>query len=182
VSAIDPLPGKEDEKSTSYWKHWDNMSACQAAEQAVDIVGRTLAAVLLGFAALERQGIWERQRAGIALAKRRGKYQGRRKGSTKGQPNRAKELRQRGLSIREIAKALGVCTATASRCLAAQDGFVADLQARSILGRPRRPVATFNIAGGCGMSSTSPPPLFLQNGRAKKSARVPFQAESKSCP
>lgn len=65
-----------------------------------------LAAVLLGIAQMERESILERQAAGNAAAKERGVYVGRQAGSTKGKSARAVELRQRGLSVDEIASAM----------------------------------------------------------------------------
>ncbi|MCZ6642026.1 MAG: helix-turn-helix domain-containing protein, partial [Gammaproteobacteria bacterium] len=59
----------------------------------------------------------ERQAAGIRVAKSRGVYTGRRKGTTKGKPGRAKQLRNRGLQVPEIAKALDVSERTVFRYL-----------------------------------------------------------------
>jgi DNA invertase Pin-like site-specific DNA recombinase len=71
-------------------------------------LGKMLAAVLLGIAQMEQETRRERQAAGIAVAKRAGKYRGRKPGTTKADPRRARQLRERGLSVPEIAKALGV--------------------------------------------------------------------------
>lgn len=80
-------------------------------------VGRMIAALLLGLAEIEQEYRRERQMAGIAAAKEKGKYLGRRTGTTKSQPARAKELREKGLAIGEIAQALGVSQRTAFRYL-----------------------------------------------------------------
>lgn len=53
------------------------------------VIGRTIAALLLGLAEIEHTNIKERQRAGIEAAKERGVYTGRARGSTKANPNRA---------------------------------------------------------------------------------------------
>ncbi|MEO2035205.1 MAG: recombinase family protein [Planctomycetaceae bacterium] len=80
-------------------------------------VGRMLAAVLLGIAEMEQEVRKERQAAGIAAAKERGIYAGRRLGTTKAKPERAKALRAKGLKVREIASALNVGEATVFRYL-----------------------------------------------------------------
>src|SRR5215471_18148395 len=72
------------------------------------IIGRTIAALLLGLAEIEHGFIRERQRAGIEQAKARGVYTGRRKGSVVSSPKRARALRRQGLKISEIGQALGV--------------------------------------------------------------------------
>ena len=59
----------------------------------------------------------ERQRAGIDAAKDRGVYQGRKAGTTKAKPERARELAGRGLKHGEIATALGVSRRTVIRYL-----------------------------------------------------------------
>lgn len=78
-------------------------------------VGRMLAAVLLGLAEIELEYRAERQAAGISVAKRRGVYRGRQPGSTKGKPERARELRRRGLTIPEVSEALGISGRTVLR-------------------------------------------------------------------
>ena len=77
-----------------------------------------LAAVLLGVAEMERENLRERQAADIAVAKRRGVYRGRKAGTTAARPERAIELRNRGLTRSEIARSLGVSERTAARYLA----------------------------------------------------------------
>ena len=71
-------------------------------------VGKMLAAVLLGIAEMEQETRRERQRAGIVVAKKAGKYKGRKPGTTRAQPARARELKDKGLTAAEIATALGV--------------------------------------------------------------------------
>ncbi len=82
-------------------------------------VGRMIAALLLGLAEIELEYRRERQEAGIAVAKSKGRYQGRKAGTTKAKPARAIELREQGLTIAEICTALGVSKATALRYLKA---------------------------------------------------------------
>jgi DNA invertase Pin-like site-specific DNA recombinase len=71
-------------------------------------VGKMLAGVFFAIGEMEQQTRKERQRAGIDVAKKAGKYKGRQTGTTKAAPERAIELRDRGLSPDEIANALGV--------------------------------------------------------------------------
>jgi len=78
-------------------------------------VGRMIAAVMLGLAEIELEYRRERQAAGIQVAKKKGSYKGRKKGTTKSKPERAKELRDKGLKVAEIAQALGVSERTAFR-------------------------------------------------------------------
>ena len=80
-----------------------------------------IAAVLLGLAEIELEYRAERQAAGIEVAKRKGVYKGRRRGTTKGKPNRAIELAARGLRVAEIAKALGTSKRTVHRYLQSGD-------------------------------------------------------------
>lgn len=80
-------------------------------------VGRMIASVLFAVAEMEQETRRERQAAGIAVAKREGKYKGRQPGTFKANPRRAMELRERGLSLREIGNALGVSHASAARYL-----------------------------------------------------------------
>jgi DNA invertase Pin-like site-specific DNA recombinase len=82
-----------------------------AITQQIDLsgpVGHLIASLLFGIAEIELQHAKERQAAGIAVAKQRGVYTGRRQGTTKAAPARARALRKQGLTVLEIAKALGV--------------------------------------------------------------------------
>jgi DNA invertase Pin-like site-specific DNA recombinase len=91
-----------------------------AVTQQIDLsgpVGRMVASVLFGLAEIEWEYRRERQAAGIAVAKARGVYRGRRKGTTKAKPHRAQALRQTGLTVPEIARALGIGERTAFRYL-----------------------------------------------------------------
>lgn len=81
------------------------------------VIGKLLAAVLLGIAEMERESIRERQAAGIEAAKARGIYSGRKQGTTKAKPARAVQLRTIGLSDGEIAAAIGVSRRTVQRYL-----------------------------------------------------------------
>jgi hypothetical protein len=59
----------------------------------------------------------ELSRLGIQVAKRKGIYNGRKKGTTKGEPSRAKELRAKGLTTAEIAQTMGTTKRTVQRYL-----------------------------------------------------------------
>ena len=82
-----------------------------AITQQIDLsgpVGNLIASLLFGIAEIELQHSKERQAIGIALAKKRGVYTGRRLGTTKAMPTRARALRKQKLTIPEIAQVLGV--------------------------------------------------------------------------
>ncbi len=88
--------------------------------QQIDLtgaVGRMVASVMFGLAEIELEYRRERQAAGIAVAKARGVYKGRKPGTTKANPARAQELRARGLVVPEISTALGVSERTVFRYL-----------------------------------------------------------------
>jgi DNA invertase Pin-like site-specific DNA recombinase len=88
--------------------------------QQIDLSGPTghlIAGLLFGVAEIELQHVKERQAAGIALAKERGIYQGRKRGTTKATPERAWELKDKGLTRPEIARSLGVDKRTVYRYL-----------------------------------------------------------------
>lgn len=78
-------------------------------------VGKMLASVLLAVGQMETEVRRERQKAGIEVAKKAGKYTGRRPGTTKAKPERAIKLRQKGLTAEEIAASLKVSRNTVFR-------------------------------------------------------------------
>ena len=82
-------------------------------------VGKMIAGLLFGISEMEQETRRERQQAGIAAARERGVYKGRKAGSTKAKPARARELSDRGLSHGEIAEAMGVSRRTVIRYLGA---------------------------------------------------------------
>jgi DNA invertase Pin-like site-specific DNA recombinase len=82
-----------------------------AITQQIDLsgpVGHLIASLLFGIAEIELQHAKERQAIGITLARKRGVYTGRKSGTTKAAPSRARTLKKQGLTIAEIAKALSV--------------------------------------------------------------------------
>ncbi|MEM7619751.1 MAG: recombinase family protein [Pseudomonadota bacterium] len=83
--------------------------------QQIDLsgtMGRIVAGVLFGIAKIELSNIKERQAAGIAVAKENGVYKGRKTGTLKAKPKRAKALRNQGLKNSEIMKILGIKSRT----------------------------------------------------------------------
>lgn len=80
-------------------------------------VGKMIASVLFGVAEMEQETRRERQRVGIEAAKERGVYFGRKAGTTKAKPARAKRLRDKGNTHAEIARSLGVSRRTVIRYL-----------------------------------------------------------------
>jgi DNA invertase Pin-like site-specific DNA recombinase len=88
--------------------------------QQIDLsgaVGSMIASVMFGLAEIELEYRRERQVAGIKVAKERGIYKGRQKGTTKAKPQRARELRDRGLTVAEIANVLNTSERTVFRYL-----------------------------------------------------------------
>jgi DNA invertase Pin-like site-specific DNA recombinase len=80
-------------------------------------MGRMLATIFFGLAEMEQETRRERQAVGISVAKKEGKYKGRKRGTVKASPARALALRARGLTIAEVAGSLGVSEMTVSRYL-----------------------------------------------------------------
>ena len=72
---------------------------------------------MFGLAEIELEYRRERQAAGIAVARRKGIYKGRQKGTTKAQPARAQELHAYGLTVSEIANAMAISNRTVFRYL-----------------------------------------------------------------
>jgi DNA invertase Pin-like site-specific DNA recombinase len=70
--------------------------------------GSAMWQIIRVLAEFERSQSTERQAVGIALAKERGVYTGRKVGTTKAEPARARALKKQGLKIPEIAQALAV--------------------------------------------------------------------------
>jgi DNA invertase Pin-like site-specific DNA recombinase len=82
-----------------------------ATSQQLDFngtLGQLLASVLFAVAQMEQETRRERQAVGIAIAKKQGKYRGRKPGTTKAKPKEAARLRAKGNTVEQIAKSLGV--------------------------------------------------------------------------
>jgi DNA invertase Pin-like site-specific DNA recombinase len=87
--------------------------------RSVGIFKDAVLAILAAIAKQERVRISERVQAGLNRAKARGQKLGRRPAAVR--PERIRELRQRGLSIRQIAEQLHVGTMTVQRRLTADE-------------------------------------------------------------
>lgn len=88
--------------------------------QQIDVsgaMGRMVASLLLGVAEIEWEYRAERQKSGIAKAKKKGVYTGRKAGTVKGKPERAQELKAKGLTAPEIATSMGISLRTVWRYL-----------------------------------------------------------------
>lgn len=80
-------------------------------------VGKMISAVLLSVAEMENDTRRERQAIGIANAKAKGVYKGRRRGATKAKPDVAKKYRDEGKKLKEIAVLMGASMSTVQRYL-----------------------------------------------------------------
>ena len=91
------------------------------ATQDIDFAGKygsALAALLFAFSEMEQQTRKERQQAGIEAAKAAGGvYKGRKRGTFKGKPDRARALHAKGVNAAEIGRAIGVSSRTVWRYL-----------------------------------------------------------------
>ena len=105
-------------------------SLCEAGVRVVSVtqqldlsgsIGQVVAGVLFGIAQIEHENIRERQAAGIAVAKEKGIYKGRKSGTLKANPARAKELKAQGFKNKEISSALGISLRSVSSYLKASD-------------------------------------------------------------
>ena len=81
--------------------------------------GKLIAAVLFAVAEMEQETRRERQAAGIAVAKEKGVYTGRKAGAVKKgvKPARAAQLRDKGATYAEIAQSMNVSQGTVRRYL-----------------------------------------------------------------
>ena len=88
--------------------------------EAVDTksaTGKLILTIFAGFAQFEREMMLERQREGIAKAKRDGKYRGR-KPSASLKANEARAMKAAGRTVTEIAAALAIGRGSVYRALA----------------------------------------------------------------
>lgn len=80
-------------------------------------VGKMVAGLLFSVSEMEQETRRERQAEGIKAAKKRGVYFGRKPGTFKAKPRRARQLRERGFTDSEIAAAMKVSRRTVQRYL-----------------------------------------------------------------
>lgn len=83
-------------------------------------MGRAMLTILAAFAELERDMIRERTTAGLAAARARGRVGGRPRALTAAKVELAALLRNRGLSVAQIAEQVGTSRATIYRALASE--------------------------------------------------------------
>lgn len=123
VYKLDRLSRKIDEGLSLVGEWAERGVRVVSTTQQVDVsgtMGKMLAALLFGFAQIETEYRMERQRAGIEANRNiPGKYRGRKPGTFKAKPDRARQLRDKGLQVDEIATALGCSARTVLRYLAA---------------------------------------------------------------
>ena len=79
--------------------------------------GRMIASLLLSVAEMENEVRRERQAIGIANAKAKGVYKGRKQGTVKSNPEKAVKLKSEGKRLNEIAIIMGISVSTAQRYL-----------------------------------------------------------------
>ena len=77
-----------------------------------DAMAELMMTVLAGIAKFERALILERQREGIALAKAKGVYKGRRKALKPEEAAQLRELAKTGMPKAELARSYGICRET----------------------------------------------------------------------
>ena len=80
-------------------------------------IGKLLASVLFSVGEMENEARRERQALGIANAKAKGIYRGRKQGTVKSNPAKAVKLKAEGKRLNEIAIIMGISISTAQRYL-----------------------------------------------------------------
>jgi DNA invertase Pin-like site-specific DNA recombinase len=103
------------QRLSSYGVEW--FSYREEYLRSVGVFKEAVLAILAAIAKQERIRLSERVQAGLSRARAQGKVLGRPKAAVR--PERVLRLRERGLSIRQIAAETGVSTMTVQRILAA---------------------------------------------------------------
>jgi DNA invertase Pin-like site-specific DNA recombinase len=122
--SLDQLPERFQDKVTTLASWCERGVKIVVVSQEIELspaVGQDVSALLRGLAKAELEVRRKRQKAGVASAKKRGVYLGRKPGTTKEKPHRALELRGKGLTAREIAETLGVSERTVFRYLGTKE-------------------------------------------------------------
>lgn len=115
VWKLDRLARSQREGINTLYEWCDTGVRVVSITQQIDLsgtVGKVVAGVLFGLAEIELTHIRERQAAGIAEAKTKGVYSGRKIGTLKVDPARARELNDKGMKPAEIMAALGIRSRT----------------------------------------------------------------------
>src|SRR5207248_3169694 len=86
-----------------------------------DPMSKLMLTMLAGFAAFERDLIRERQREGIALAKAKGVYKGRKKALTHEEASELREQAHAGMPKADLARAYGISRETLYQYLRAAE-------------------------------------------------------------
>jgi DNA invertase Pin-like site-specific DNA recombinase len=93
-------------------------------------MGKAMLTIMAAFAQLERDTMIERTRAGLAAAAANGRKGGRPRKVDDANVTKARSLRNKGITARDIAKMLGVSRATVYRYLAESEHLTAGLLAK----------------------------------------------------
>lgn len=81
------------------------------------VIGKMICAIMMSLGEIELEHKKERQAAGIEVAKKQGKFTGRKKGTLKANPQRVRQLKEQGFTAPEIASAMGTSLRTVWRYL-----------------------------------------------------------------
>lgn len=125
VWKLDHLAGSQREAIRTISDWCESGIRIVSVTQQIDLRGATgklVADVLFGITQIEAERSRERQAAGIEAAKKRGVYRGRKAGTLKADPARARALKKQGMRSKDIMEQLGIRSrATLAKYLADDD-------------------------------------------------------------